>query len=273
MKTEEADGRPRGRRANDGGRGGGDPGGEVPVLGVGGVGGEVEAEQDGAGAERAGETGGADGRPRGRRANDGGRGGGDPGGEVPALGVGGVGGAPWPQRKGTAAEGVDPAAPVARIEAQMEGRRWRREDGCSKAINSSYTLKPDGHLEATLSGQCDFFVNIAGKQFKFRFDATFGGIVQPGSLHEVYGVSFQAEFAVDRDQTVLVMASGGVAGIEAPREVARADEAVKTTGVHIGQPLLLHRWPPPELPFCADHTHALAGSKQHAAAPWGSRDM
>ncbi|KAF0903508.1 hypothetical protein E2562_027942 [Oryza meyeriana var. granulata] len=45
-------------------------GGEVPALGVGGVGGEMEADQDGGGTERAGETGGADGRPRGRRAND-----------------------------------------------------------------------------------------------------------------------------------------------------------------------------------------------------------
>ncbi|KAF0910166.1 hypothetical protein E2562_001380 [Oryza meyeriana var. granulata] len=88
-ETGGADGRPRGRRANDSGRGGGDPGGEVPALGVGG---EVEAEQDGGGAELAGKTGGADGRPRGRHANDGGRGGGDPGGKVPALGVGGVGG-------------------------------------------------------------------------------------------------------------------------------------------------------------------------------------
>ncbi|KAF0919975.1 hypothetical protein E2562_032433 [Oryza meyeriana var. granulata] len=58
----------------------------------------------------------------------------------------------------------------------------------------SYTLQPEGHLEATLFGQCDFFVTIAGKQFKFWFDATFVGIVQPGSLHEVYSVSFQAEF-------------------------------------------------------------------------------
>ncbi|KAF0919218.1 hypothetical protein E2562_028994 [Oryza meyeriana var. granulata] len=99
--------------------------------------GEVEAEQDSGGAELAGEIGGANGHPRGRRANDSGRGGGDPGGEVPALGVGGVGGevkaeqggAPWPQRKGTTAEGVDPVVPAARIEAQMEGRRWRREDG------------------------------------------------------------------------------------------------------------------------------------------------
>ncbi|KAF0923317.1 hypothetical protein E2562_005278, partial [Oryza meyeriana var. granulata] len=145
-------------------------GGEVPALGVGGVGGEVEAEQDYGGAERAGKTGGADGRPRSRRANDGDvsehtygeRGSSDPSGEVPALGIGGVGGevehvavarvvdreeeprrrgpsprapvkryarqggAPWPQRKGTAAEGVDPAA---RIEAEMEGRRRRHEDG------------------------------------------------------------------------------------------------------------------------------------------------
>ncbi|KAF0896835.1 hypothetical protein E2562_028132 [Oryza meyeriana var. granulata] len=91
-ETGGADGRPRGRRANDSGRGGGDPGGKVLALGVGGVGGEVEAEQDGGGAERAGETGGANGRPRGRRANDGGRGSGNPGGKVPALGVGGVGG-------------------------------------------------------------------------------------------------------------------------------------------------------------------------------------
>ncbi|KAF0903073.1 hypothetical protein E2562_024054 [Oryza meyeriana var. granulata] len=87
-----ANGRPRGRRANDSGRGGGDLGGEVPALDVEGVGGEVEAKQDGGGAERAGETGGADGRPRGRRANHSRRGRGNPSGEVPALGIGGVGG-------------------------------------------------------------------------------------------------------------------------------------------------------------------------------------
>ncbi|KAF0931884.1 hypothetical protein E2562_007076 [Oryza meyeriana var. granulata] len=60
----------------------------------------MEAEQDGGGAEHAGETGGADGRPRGRRANDGdvlertygGHGGGDLGGKVPALSVEGVDG-------------------------------------------------------------------------------------------------------------------------------------------------------------------------------------
>lgn len=73
---------------------------------VGGVDGEepvpvgVEAEQDGGGAERAGEPGGPDGCPRGGCADDGdvaectygGSGGGYPGGEVQALRVGGVGG-------------------------------------------------------------------------------------------------------------------------------------------------------------------------------------
>ncbi|KAF0916253.1 hypothetical protein E2562_005872 [Oryza meyeriana var. granulata] len=91
-ETGGANGRPGGRRANDSGRGSGDPGGEVPALGIGGVGGEVEAEQDGGGTERVGETRGADGRPRGRCANNGGRGSGNPSGEVPALGVGGVSG-------------------------------------------------------------------------------------------------------------------------------------------------------------------------------------
>uniref|UniRef100_A0A0D9VUU7 Xylanase inhibitor C-terminal domain-containing protein n=1 Tax=Leersia perrieri TaxID=77586 RepID=A0A0D9VUU7_9ORYZ len=60
----------------------------------------------------------------------------------------------------------------------------------------SYTYQQsDGHLEAKLAGQCDFFVSIAGKQFKFRFFPTFGAVIKPSSLTEVYGVSFQAEFA------------------------------------------------------------------------------
>ncbi|XP_006651464.1 uncharacterized protein LOC102703765 [Oryza brachyantha] len=69
----------------------------------------------------------------------------------------------------------------------------------------SYTLGADGHLEATLPFLCDFFVPIAGRQLKFRFGTNFGGTVQPGAVHDVYGVSFQAEYAwigirqVDRD--------------------------------------------------------------------------
>ncbi|XP_006651465.2 uncharacterized protein LOC102704045 [Oryza brachyantha] len=74
----------------------------------------------------------------------------------------------------------------------------------------SYTLQPNGHLEAMLPALCDFSVTVAGKQFKFRFATSFGGTVQAGSIHDVFGVSFQAEYAwigirqVDRNGDQLI---------------------------------------------------------------------
>ncbi|KAL6840209.1 hypothetical protein ACP4OV_030019 [Aristida adscensionis] len=60
---------------------------------------------------------------------------------------------------------------------------------------SSYVHSSDGKLEVTLRRECDFFVTIAGDQYKFRFARTIGGIVQPGSIREAYGADIQVKFA------------------------------------------------------------------------------
>ncbi|EER88437.1 uncharacterized protein LOC8072635 [Sorghum bicolor] len=58
----------------------------------------------------------------------------------------------------------------------------------------SYVLNPDGKLEVTLAGQCEIPVNFGGQQLKFRFSSTVGGVINPGSIHEVYGVDVQIKF-------------------------------------------------------------------------------
>uniref|UniRef100_K3YL61 Xylanase inhibitor C-terminal domain-containing protein n=1 Tax=Setaria italica TaxID=4555 RepID=K3YL61_SETIT len=58
----------------------------------------------------------------------------------------------------------------------------------------SYNLSPDGKFEVTLPGECDFPVTFGGQDFKFRFASTVGGVIQAGSIHEVYGVRVQIKF-------------------------------------------------------------------------------
>ncbi|CAL5042543.1 unnamed protein product [Urochloa decumbens] len=58
----------------------------------------------------------------------------------------------------------------------------------------SYTLSPDGKFVVTLSGQCEFPINVGGQSFKFRFDSTVGGVIKAGSIQEVYGVRVQIKF-------------------------------------------------------------------------------
>ncbi|PUZ60460.1 hypothetical protein GQ55_4G128900 [Panicum hallii var. hallii] len=58
----------------------------------------------------------------------------------------------------------------------------------------SYVLKPDGKMEVTLPSECDFPITFGGQEFKFRFASTVGGVIQSGSIHEVYGVRVQIKF-------------------------------------------------------------------------------
>ncbi|CAN6169830.1 unnamed protein product [Urochloa humidicola] len=58
----------------------------------------------------------------------------------------------------------------------------------------SYTLSPEGKFEVTLAAECDFPINFGGQDFKFRFASTVGGVIQAGSIHEVYGVRVQIKF-------------------------------------------------------------------------------
>ena len=59
----------------------------------------------------------------------------------------------------------------------------------------SYELHPGGAFQVTLPGECNFFVTVAGKQFKFRFESTVSGTIKSGSISRVSGVSIQVEFA------------------------------------------------------------------------------
>jgi hypothetical protein len=59
----------------------------------------------------------------------------------------------------------------------------------------SYVLHPGGAFQVILPGECNFFVTVAGKQFKFRFESTVSGIIKSGSISRVSGVSIQVEFA------------------------------------------------------------------------------
>ncbi|RLN12897.1 hypothetical protein C2845_PM09G14730 [Panicum miliaceum] len=58
----------------------------------------------------------------------------------------------------------------------------------------SYILNPDGKIEVTLSGECDFPINFGGQEFKFRLASTVGGAIKSGSIHEVFGVRVQIKF-------------------------------------------------------------------------------
>ncbi|KAL6650185.1 hypothetical protein ACP70R_009110 [Stipagrostis hirtigluma subsp. patula] len=58
----------------------------------------------------------------------------------------------------------------------------------------SYVRSPDGKVEVTLPGVCEFFVTLGGSQYKFRYARTIGGIVQSGSIHEAYGAEIQVKF-------------------------------------------------------------------------------
>jgi hypothetical protein len=59
----------------------------------------------------------------------------------------------------------------------------------------SYVLIRDGKLEVTVSGECNFFVNLGNQKFKLQFASTFSGIVHAGSITEAYGVDVQVKFA------------------------------------------------------------------------------
>ncbi|CAD6261444.1 unnamed protein product [Miscanthus lutarioriparius] len=59
----------------------------------------------------------------------------------------------------------------------------------------SYVLHPGGAFQVTLPGECNFFVTVAGKQFKFRFESTVSGTIKSGSISRVSGVRIQVEFA------------------------------------------------------------------------------
>ncbi|KAF8667880.1 hypothetical protein HU200_052505 [Digitaria exilis] len=59
----------------------------------------------------------------------------------------------------------------------------------------SYVLNPDGKLEVTLPGECNFFVTLGGQKYKLQFASTFGGVVHAGSITEVYGVDVQVKYA------------------------------------------------------------------------------
>ncbi|KAL6650247.1 hypothetical protein ACP70R_009172 [Stipagrostis hirtigluma subsp. patula] len=59
----------------------------------------------------------------------------------------------------------------------------------------SYALHAGGALQVTLPGECNFGVTIAGKQYKFRYQRSVSGVIQPGSISRVSGVSIQVAFA------------------------------------------------------------------------------
>ncbi|OEL38782.1 hypothetical protein BAE44_0000199 [Dichanthelium oligosanthes] len=59
----------------------------------------------------------------------------------------------------------------------------------------SYALHAGGALEVTLPGECNFFVTVAGKRFKFRYASKVSGVIKSGSISSVSGVRFQAGFA------------------------------------------------------------------------------
>jgi hypothetical protein len=59
----------------------------------------------------------------------------------------------------------------------------------------SYVLHHGGAFQVTLPGECNFFVTVAGKQFKFRFESTISGTIKSRSISRVSGVSIQVEFA------------------------------------------------------------------------------
>ncbi|EAY90319.1 hypothetical protein OsI_11896 [Oryza sativa Indica Group] len=62
---------------------------------------------------------------------------------------------------------------------------------------TSYVLHPDGHLEVTLPGECNFVVTVGGSPYKFRFDSKFVGLIKSGSISEINGVRVQFKYAFE----------------------------------------------------------------------------
>lgn len=60
----------------------------------------------------------------------------------------------------------------------------------------SFVLDAGGALELTLPGECNFFVEVAGKQIKFRFDSSVSGAIRSGSISHLSGAWIQVEFAL-----------------------------------------------------------------------------
>ncbi|KAK3130542.1 hypothetical protein QOZ80_6BG0494850 [Eleusine coracana subsp. coracana] len=56
----------------------------------------------------------------------------------------------------------------------------------------SYTLTPRGKLDVTLAQTT---CNVAIQNYKLQFDRSFGGAIQPGSISQLYGLSFNLKFA------------------------------------------------------------------------------
>uniref|UniRef100_A0A0E0GNM9 Uncharacterized protein n=1 Tax=Oryza nivara TaxID=4536 RepID=A0A0E0GNM9_ORYNI len=59
---------------------------------------------------------------------------------------------------------------------------------------TSYVLHPDGHLEVTLPGECNFAVTVGGSPYKFRFDSKFVGLIKSGSISEIKCVRVQVKY-------------------------------------------------------------------------------
>ncbi|KAF2939565.1 hypothetical protein DAI22_03g204900 [Oryza sativa Japonica Group] len=60
---------------------------------------------------------------------------------------------------------------------------------------TSYVLHPDGHLEVTLPGECNFAITVGGSPYKFRFDSKFVGLIKSGSISEIKGAIVQVDQA------------------------------------------------------------------------------
>jgi len=60
----------------------------------------------------------------------------------------------------------------------------------------SYVLHSGGGFEVTLPGECNFFVTVAEKPIKFRFDSSVSGTIKSGSLSRLSGAKILVEFAL-----------------------------------------------------------------------------
>ncbi|TVU50150.1 hypothetical protein EJB05_01507, partial [Eragrostis curvula] len=59
----------------------------------------------------------------------------------------------------------------------------------------SYVLKPDGKLEVTLPSVCAVAVASGGQQYKIQFSRNIFGVIQPGSISELHGMSLNVKYA------------------------------------------------------------------------------
>ncbi|TVU08377.1 hypothetical protein EJB05_41780, partial [Eragrostis curvula] len=59
----------------------------------------------------------------------------------------------------------------------------------------SYNLQPDGRLDVMRPSACNVFVTISGQQNKIQFARNFGGVIQPGSIIQVHGLSLNVRYA------------------------------------------------------------------------------